>query len=173
MCVYRYPFISLSLSLSHTHTHTAMNVLVFDSGRMVKLADFGSAVHIDDIPSMGIAKLKGCSPHFAAPEVSGCYSQASMFLFCLVSRLSSCFEASTRLCFLFPCFPALFEARKQGNLNKAMFPALFEAREQGNLNKAMFPALSEASTRLCFLFPCFPALFEAREQGYVSRIDAL
>jgi len=48
----------------------SLNVLVFNSGRVVKLADFGSAVHIDDIATVGIAKLKGCTPFFAAPEVT-------------------------------------------------------------------------------------------------------
>lgn len=64
---------------SHDHTSNiaplpslpkAMNVLVFNNGRTVKLADFGSAMHIEDIPALGTASLKGCSPHFAAPEVS-------------------------------------------------------------------------------------------------------
>ena len=47
----------------------ALNVLVFNNGRVVKLADFGSAIHVEDIPTMGAAKLKGCTPFFAAPEV--------------------------------------------------------------------------------------------------------
>ena len=45
------------------------NVLVFNTGRTVKLADFGSAMHMDDVSSIGVGTLKGCSPHFAAPEV--------------------------------------------------------------------------------------------------------
>ena len=47
------------------------NVLVFNTGRTVKLADFGSAMHMDDVSSIGVGTLKGCSPHFAAPEVGG------------------------------------------------------------------------------------------------------
>ena len=50
---------------------SAANVLVFNNGRTVKLADFGSAMHMDDVSSIAVGSLKGCSPHFAAPEVGG------------------------------------------------------------------------------------------------------
>ena len=59
-----------SLPPSLTFPFLALNVLVFNNGRTVKLADFGSALYVSDVPSFGIAKLKGCSPHFIAPEVS-------------------------------------------------------------------------------------------------------
>lgn len=35
----------------------------------MKLADFGSALSVKEVPTLGVAKLKGCSPHFIAPEV--------------------------------------------------------------------------------------------------------
>ncbi len=53
---------------THTHTHTALNVLVFDGGRTVKLADFGTAVQLSEISAVG-GKIVGCTPYFAAPEV--------------------------------------------------------------------------------------------------------
>lgn len=45
------------------------NVLVFDEGRTLKICDFGTAVHMDDIAS-SVGKNLG-TPQFAAPEVSG------------------------------------------------------------------------------------------------------
>lgn len=52
---------------------SADNVLVFNSGRTVKLANFQSAMHMDNESSIGVGTLKGLSPHFAAPEVGGIY----------------------------------------------------------------------------------------------------
>ena len=43
----------------------AKNVLVFNGGRTVKLADFGSAVRVGDSKAMH----KGWTPYFAAPEI--------------------------------------------------------------------------------------------------------
>ncbi len=51
-----------------THTCVALNVLVFDGGRIVKLADFGTAVQLSEISAVG-GKIVGCTPYFAAPEV--------------------------------------------------------------------------------------------------------
>ena len=44
------------------------NLLVFDEGRTLKICDFGTAVHTEDIAS-SIGKNLG-TPLFAAPEVS-------------------------------------------------------------------------------------------------------
>ena len=55
---------------SNIFTLAGNNVLVFNTGRVVKLADFGSAIHVEDIPSMEATRLEGCSPFFAAPEVT-------------------------------------------------------------------------------------------------------
>ena len=49
-------------------TYTAENVLVLEDGRRIKLTDFGTAAHIDDIVSC-VSKLKGVTPHFTSPEV--------------------------------------------------------------------------------------------------------
>ena len=58
------------LDLLHVFiTHTAVNILVFDGGRTVKLADFGTAVELSEIAAVGM-KMVGCTPYFAAPEVS-------------------------------------------------------------------------------------------------------
>ena len=61
---------TIYITHAHTHTHTCAgpNVLVFDGGRRVKLADFGTAVHINDISSVG-KNLVGCTPYYAPPEV--------------------------------------------------------------------------------------------------------
>ena len=63
-----------SIGSSNIFSLAALNVLVFNNGRIVKLAGFGSAIHVEDIPSMGAAKLKGYAPFFdpffAAPEVT-------------------------------------------------------------------------------------------------------
>ena len=47
---------------------TAENVLVLEGGRRVKLTDFGTAVHIEEIAKC-VSKLTGLTPHFTAPEV--------------------------------------------------------------------------------------------------------
>ena len=52
----------------YSHTLTARNVLVFDGGRTVKLADFGTAVQLSEVSAVQ-NKLIGCNPYFAAPEV--------------------------------------------------------------------------------------------------------
>ena len=44
------------------------NVLVFDEGRTMKICDFGTAVHINEVAS-SVGKNLG-TPQFAAPEVS-------------------------------------------------------------------------------------------------------
>ena len=41
---------------------------MLEGGRRVKLADFGTAVHIDEIAG-ALSKLGGCTAHFTAPEV--------------------------------------------------------------------------------------------------------
>lgn len=46
---------------------TGKNILVFDEGRTVKLADFGSAMKKEEISMTG--SLIGCTPHYSAPEV--------------------------------------------------------------------------------------------------------
>ena len=51
----------------HTLPHTAQNILVFDSGRTVKLSDFSTAVAVGEVTSM--RGLKDLTPYFAAPEV--------------------------------------------------------------------------------------------------------
>lgn len=43
--------------------------MVFNNGRVVKLTGFGSAVHVDDIPTIKATKLKKYTPFYAAPEV--------------------------------------------------------------------------------------------------------
>ena len=43
-------------------------MLVFNGGRTVKLADFGTAVQLSEISAVQ-NKLTGCTPYFAAPEV--------------------------------------------------------------------------------------------------------
>ena len=55
---------------SNIFTLAALNVLVFNNGRVVKLTDFGSAMHLEDITTLGAAKLKDCTPFFSAPEVT-------------------------------------------------------------------------------------------------------
>ena len=42
---------------------------MLEDGRRVKLTDFGTAAHIDDIVS-SVSRLNGVTPHFTAPEVS-------------------------------------------------------------------------------------------------------
>ena len=44
--------------------YVAHNILVFDGGRTVKLTDFGTAVAVGKAQT-----LRGCTPHFAAPEI--------------------------------------------------------------------------------------------------------
>lgn len=46
------------------------NILVFDEGRTLKICDFGTAVHVDDIAS-SVGKNLG-TLQFSAPEVSLC-----------------------------------------------------------------------------------------------------
>ena len=66
-----YIIILLVLLLSYCLS-TGKNILVFDEGQTVKLADFGSAMKREEISMTG--SLVGCTPHYSAPEV--CYDSS-------------------------------------------------------------------------------------------------
>ncbi len=70
VCIYCnvYGSINQFYNPPRTHTCAALNVLVFNGGRIVKLADFGTAVQLSEISAVG-GKIAGCTPYFAAPEV--------------------------------------------------------------------------------------------------------
>ena len=54
--------------MQHTqHVHVAQDVLVFDGGHTVKLANFSTAVAVGEVTS--IRDLKDLNPYFAAPEL--------------------------------------------------------------------------------------------------------
>ena len=50
---------------------------MLEGGRRVKLTDFGTAVHIDEIAG-SMSKLTGVTPHFTAPEVRCVYNHESL-----------------------------------------------------------------------------------------------
>ncbi len=75
VCVNTY-FTQSYTFVSHTScTHTAVNVLVFNNGLTVKLADFGTAVQLSEIAAVG-GKITGCTPFFASPEVRNSFQHS-------------------------------------------------------------------------------------------------
>ena len=57
---------SIIITCMYNYNIIAQNVLVFDGGRTVKLADFSAAVSVGEIE---ITSIKTICPYFAAPEL--------------------------------------------------------------------------------------------------------